>query len=670
MIFHYLINSILVIQVIMLVFYIVLFVLNKAQSHPKLRLISITAVNIAVLSLPKFYKNLSPTADKTNWLFILIDTLGDSIKMFVGEINTTDFTEFANTYKMFYVILLLGALIAITNTYLVADNIFRNRLKNRRLLKKRLTDTACDIVVGHSASALKYVQNHNASVLLVDDNVSKETVATMIDSKISVLHHNYSNGFFEHPFFNKTTRYNIICPKDEGNVLEYIDSFISYRSSHPDSTNFYLYVEIDSDMAETIRREIIDKSNSKTYITTFCSSELLARTFTEQHPITKYLPSEYIENAAIKPDTELYVYMLGFGKLSREIYRQLILRNQFVKYENGEYRILPVKYTIYDPSVDPDDEIINGISKDLAELDQSLHFPLPEAPFIAEAFSKSPTCHDVISRISSSLSAKNSYTYIIVNTDDDCRNIELGVKIKNRFCNNNNFHVFVKSVASYTEDCQTITYFGKGEDVFVHNVIVNDSLSQMAKKLHDIYLSKNMQSVPWDKLDSFTLCSNIQAALNLRVTLNLLGLDYAESSECKNLDLIEKRLNRENIRDFEDYFKKSTTNAIIAQEHTRWNAYHLLNGYLPLERDSITRDMSSTDKIKFITKKTITKRHATLTTYKGVGDVSYYLASLAGDGYTAKNYDYYQYDTNLLDTIKELFEEIGYSIIDKNQSNS
>ncbi len=667
MIFHYILNSMLVIQFIMVVFYIILFALNKAHNHTKLRFISITVANVVVQSLPKFYNNLSPNGEAENWFFILIDSIGDSIKMFVGEINTANFTDFANNYKMFYAVLILGTLIAITNTYLVADNIFRNKLKNRKLLKKRLSGTSCDIVVGHGTSAMKYVQNHNASVLLVDDKVSKETVSTMIDSKIAVLHHNISSGFFEHPFFNTTTRYNIICPSDQNNVLEYIDSFISYKDSHSDSSNFYLYVEIESEMAETIRREIIDKSSCKAYITTFCSSELLARTFTEKHPITKYLPCDYIENASIKPDTELNVYMLGFGKLSREIYRQLILGNQLMKYENGEYTLLPVNYKIFDPSADPDDEIISGIHQDLNELDESLYLPLPSVPFKAEVFSRSPSCHDVFSHIGKSLSTKNSYTYIIVNTDDDCRNIELGVKLKNRFCNNGNFHVFVKSEASYTEDGEKITYFGKGEDVFTHNVIVNDSLSKIAIKLHEIYLSKNVQSDPWDKLDYFTVFSNIHSALNLRVTLNLLGLDYEENGECKNLDLIEKRLNRESINTFEDYFKESSLNALIAQEHNRWNAYHLLSGFLPLERKAITKDPNCTTKIKFIIKDTVTKRHASLTTHRGIGELSHYLAELAGDGYTAKNYDYYQYDTNLIDTIEELFRELGYSIIDKRQ---
>ena len=35
-----------------------------------------------------------------------------------------------------------------------------------------------------------------------------------------------------------------------------------------------------------------------------------------------YLPKEYILDAAIKPNTKINVFMLGFGKLSREIYRQ------------------------------------------------------------------------------------------------------------------------------------------------------------------------------------------------------------------------------------------------------------------------------------------------------------------------------------------------------------
>ena len=69
------------------------------------------------------------------------------------------------------------------------------------------------------------------------------------------------------------------------------------------------------------------------FIDTFSTNELLARTFIEANPVTEYLPKEYIENAAIKTGTEISVFVLGFGTLGQEVYRQSVLNNQLVTFD-------------------------------------------------------------------------------------------------------------------------------------------------------------------------------------------------------------------------------------------------------------------------------------------------------------------------------------------------
>lgn len=659
--------SLLALQIIAIIVFAIIGIVNRSWERCQKGRLGVTAVlNFVLQVLPKLYNNAASGEGSTNHFFILFDSIGDAVKMFVAEVNVNDFAEFARQYKLFYCVFSLGFLMAIANTIVVAFILYRRIFKNRNLLKKRLRAPVCDVVVGTNAPALKYVQNNKNSVLLADDKVGKGTIANLMDSNIAVLHHNISNGFFTHSFFKKKSRYNIICIGNEYNVINYINSFIAYKNAHPKSTNFYLYVEIESDISESIRREIIDKSEYKSYIFTFCSNELLARTITEQHPFTKYLPREYIEKAAIKPDTKLNVYILGFGNLNRELYRQFIYRNQFVSFKKGEYNILPVNYYICDDSIDEDDEIISGFSKSIEELKKSDYIALPEPPFKAETIQSSPTCHSIISRIKDSIKAENSYTFIVVNTDDDCRNIELGVKLKNRFSDNNNFHIFIKTEATYAKDTETITYFGKGDDVLQHEVIVNDSLSKTAIKLHELYILKKMQSEPWDKLPYFKVISNIQAALNLRVVLNLLGLDYIADGKRENLDLIEKRLQRVPNTCLKDYFKQTNINAIIAQEHTRWTAFHILNEYLPLKTSAIVKTKKDNE-VSFITQKPEIKKHACITTHKGIGLLAEHLAKLAENGATPEQFETYQYDVILVETIKTLFEEFGHSIIDISQ---
>ena len=677
MLYFYLLHILLIVEILGIATLIYLYIKNKMSVYTKLRFAAITVVNTVVHAIPLFY-NERYSEEATNWMFNLLKAFTSAIEMFVGEVNTDDLQTLANDYGIFYNVIFCGLVLAVTNTLLTANNIFRNSIKNRKLLKARLSADHCDIVVGHNTAALEYVKSHESSILLVDDSVSKEAIADLTDQKIAVLRKNLANGFFIHPLFNKTTRYNIICPNNGNNVLEFVNSFVSYKNSHPNSSNFYLYVEIEADMAETIHREIIDKSKHEAYIITFCSTELLARRFVEKHPITRHLPCDYIENAAIKPETELNVYILGFDKLSRELYRQLILCNQLVTQKRGEYKPLPINYYICDNKVDPDEASMCGLADTLMSLKASEYFPIPDAPFAAEAIPCAPTSHEAITHIKKSLSRKNSYTYVIINTGDDCLNIEFGDKIKNLFYTSDNFRVFVKSDASYTQDNEFVTYFGKVEDVFCHDVIVNDAQSIIAKKLNEVYFSKNegtkindqikaIAEKKWEKLSYFKLFSNIHQALNLRVILNLLKLDYIEDGKCSNLHLINERLQLQKSYTYEDYFKPSIRNALIAQEHTRWNAYHLINGYLPLEKNAVVVKSRNDNDVSLVTQIPALKRHACITTYMGLDKLSTHLAALAGNDHTPADHDYYQYDISLAEAIEDLFKELGYSIVDKEE---
>ena len=167
----------------------------------------------------------------------------------------------------------------------------------------------------------------------------------------------------------------------------------------------------------------------------------------------------------------------------------------------------------------------------------------------------------------------------------------------------------------------------------------------------------------WINQSYFSMYSNIYSALSLRIKLNLLGLDYVADGKKENLELISQRYN-EGLRK-ESYFVRSRRNALLAQEHARWNAYHLLNEFMPLRKDDITYQVND-DKIKFSIKDMDAKKHACLTTFKGLDELSIYLAKKASkilDKEVSKEeYDYYIYDEALIRSARELLEELGYSV--------
>lgn len=668
---------ILIIEAVLLLAFVVGRFKKRRFNETALFIGAVLVVNFSLYLVPYLYGVLE-LGDESNIIVGLIGCLGSSIQLFVGEPEVEAIAEFTNVFAHFSVAYMLGVLIALLTTVSTAIEAFSTSIVNGFRLAKTLKKDSCDIVVGNGAKALHYAKTCNA-VLLLDD-VDKETVKELIEDGYAVLRKGFTVQLLGSRQFNAATRYNIVCTEAE-KTLDYIDTFITYKKAETNAKNIYLYVELEGEKAETVRREIIEKNEMEAFIDTFSTSELLARTFIEANPVTKYLPKEYIENAAIKTGTEISVFVLGFGTLGQEIYRQSVLNNQLVTFD-GEYKVLPISYYLCDMGIDATEWNIGGLPEALGELNAAEYFPLPEMPFKTNAIDRTPASREVLTAIKKQVQKDNNYTLVIIDTDEDCRNIEIGAKLKTMLFGSENYHIFVRSETAYTEDDEIVTYFGNSEDVFNHDVIVNDSLSAMAKKLNKVYTAQYADAEErnrsdfahyiqekaekdWQGLDYFTLYSNIYSAMNLRTKLNLLGLDYVKDGNGANTALIGERHGHKGEYAYSEYFTPSVHNALIAQEHARWNAYHLLSEYLPLDKNGITVKSQDGKKVRFNVKNTAAKKHACLTTYSGLNDLSAYLAQKAGNGCTAADYDYYIYDEMLITSAEELLTSLGYSVIEK-----
>jgi hypothetical protein len=152
--------------------------------------------------------------------------------------------------------------------------------------------------------------------------------------------------------------------------------------------------------------------------------------------------------------------------------------------------VLPINYFLCDENVNPDDWNINGLKDALGELSREDYFELPEVPFNAEIVGKSPCSREVLTRIKKQAEKPCGYTFVIIDTEEDCLNIELGTKIKSMLFGMENYHIFVQSEVSFVENDDFVTYFGKRTEIFNHDVIVNDSLSVIAKKLNEVYTGR------------------------------------------------------------------------------------------------------------------------------------------------------------------------------------
>ena len=669
---------ILIVEILLLVGFVIGRFKKKQINETVVFIATVFVVNFSMHLLPFLY-NVIELGEQTNIPFGLLGCFGSAMMLFVGEPNVEAVAGFANVFTVFAVAYVLGVLIALLTTISTAIEVFSNTIINGFRVAKALKKESCDIVVGNSPKALHYAKTCN-TVLLIDDSISKDCVKELIGDGYAVLHKGFTEQLLASRQFNTATRYNIVCPSSE-KALDYVEAFIAYKKAETNAKHTHLYVEMNGTEAETVRREIVEKNGMEEYIDTFSTNELLARTFTHANPVTGYLPKEYIEDAAIKQGTEISVFVLGFGTLGQEVYRQSVLNNQLVTFD-GEYKVLPINYYLCDTGIDATEWNIGGLPEALSELNAAEYFPLPELPFKTSVIDRIPASREVLTAIRKQVQKDTSYALIIIDTDGDCRNIEIGAKLKTMLFGSENYHIFVRSEAAYTEDDEIVTYFGNSEDVFNHDVIVNDSLSAMAKKLNEVYTAQyagaeernrpdfaqyiqQKAEKDWNSFDYFTLYSNIYSAMNLRTKLNLLGLDYVKDGNGANTALIDERHGHKGEYAYSEYFTPSVRNALIAQEHARWNAYHLLSEYLPLDKNGITLKSGDGKKVRFNVKNTAAKKHACLTTYNGLNDLSAYLAQKASNGCTAADYDYYIYDEMLITSVEELLTSLGYSVIEK-----
>ena len=640
--------------------------------------IAVFAINLASHAVPFFYDVLVLEQPR-HYILGLLNCFGAALQVFFGQFNAESASAFAEAVPLFAVVYPLGVGMAVLATVSTAIELFSRTVRNRFRLSKALRNASCDIVVGHSEDALTYAKNA-AAVVLLDDSVSRESATALMDDGYVIWRKAFTKALFQSHRLRATTRYHIICFGGE-QALSSLDTFIAYKQTQTDAKSIRLHVEVNEEQAETVRREIIEKSGFEAWIDIFCTNELLARTFTEEHPITQYLPSAWIDNAAIRPNVAIHVFLLGFGKRGRELYRQSVLNNQLVTWEGDSYVSLPIHYHLCDHGIDTDLWEIDGVKDALTELTAADGFPLPSLPCETEVIDKVPSSREVLSRIKKAVQSKDSFSVILIDTDDDCRNIEIGAKLKFLLMGSDNFHLFIHSEFSFTEDEALLSYFGKRDHLFTHEVIVNDSLSVMARKLHEIYTAQYADSErarpdfaeyirkkaaeEWERMDYFTMYSNIYAAMNLRLKLHLLGLTYQKDGKGEQLSLLRERYPQGDTPAYDAYFTPSVRNAMIAQEHARWNAYHLLGEYLPLPKRGISVKSREGNTVRFLIKNTAAKQHACLTTYQGLHELSSYLAAQAGGTHTAADYDYYIYDEMLLTSAEEWLRELGYSVTER-----
>ena len=645
-------------------------------------------LNLAIYIVPYIYSIVVAGKD-TNAIYGVWECISNAVKHFFGEVTTSAVLDYAKDHSLYAFTFSTGAVLAMAAMISTALMFFRVKIRNYLRLSAALKAPDCDIVVGTGDAALTYARNNKNVVVMPYSSDACTDETELMEEGYAVIETSFSKRFLESHYLNTSTRYNFIIIDQNNKFINYINTFISYSDSAKERKNIYLYIETDNSAIDIMRREVLENNKYRRYITLFSRNELLARELAEKHPVTQYLPKEFMdEDTSVKADKKINVVIAGFGELNKEVYRQFVMNNQLVTYKNNEYCAFPLNYYIYDDNARFDIWDIEGVQNALIRLEneKDSYFPLPELPCNTQCIKEAPGGQAALKEITGIISDKDAFTYVIIDVGDVYKNIEIMSRLRFLAGDVTNYKIVLRCESGIMEGISDGICYGDIDTIFTHDVIVNESLSIIAKKVNEIYVKMSVdipeddpkykdivqeKSVKsWEESTYFNICSNIYSALNLRLKLHLLGLDYVSDGKGENYNLIEKKyifgIKCENI---DEYFSKSTRNAMLAQEHLRWNAYHLLSEWRPMKKENIVVSDSLCLPPKFTTKDSAHKYHACLTTYAGLGELSAYLARNATDTgkgkFTPMNYDYCANDEMLILSAGDILSEAGFSVVER-----
>lgn len=578
----------------------------------------------------------------------------NSLKTFIFDADVFDYNlSFASKYNMYFAIYGLGIFMGAAMTLFTAVDTFKYFFINKIRLHKYI-NCSCDILIGNLELSKKYIKNSPNSILWLDSVSDKEEINSLITEGYVVVNKELSAKNINQ-LLNKYKKYNLIYFNEENrktvDVINVIEEYINmYNSSN---IRFYLDIlEYES--------SILLGNKFNNYINTFSKEELLIRKFVEENPLTKYLPNDFInKDTTLNKDKKINVLMIGFDNIQEELLKELILNNQFVTIKNDKYVNALVNYHLFD-NIKNESELDKWLEKRFKELkkNQKEYFELPEEIADIRFNNIDLNSFELIEMVSNIITEKNSYNYIFVSKNSLDSYCFVNKILEEITSNNVHFYLNIDNISSKNEN---ITLYGLNDEIINHDVIVNEKLNILAMHINGKYnsLEKEEYLNKWNELSLFTKKSNIYAALNLRFKLNLLGLNYKEGNNDE--DLIKEIIGDINLtNEFKYYQNKNLITGLIANEHARWNAFHLLNGYRPMKKKDIiiTKD-------KKVLKDNIKKEHACLTTYNGLNDLALFelRESLMFDNtLKIEDFDLYKYDLLLISVANSVLNELGLKV--------
>lgn len=603
----------------------------------------------------------------------VIESLGDSLKIFVFSMETKVFKDLVELYPIYYPVIAIAGVLAVSslviNTIGFVLKLFPYRHKIKSILK-----SDCDIVFGLSPKAIEY-QKNNPNTIIWSNEVSEEAYRNLVKNGIYIRKDRYDSPeliklILRQHKAKKQTHFILFDDFKDLPINKLIQTFknIEKNMSGENSTlftyfNVWLHIECRFEDIDLIRNNLVGKDidkDSKIHIVSFNYHELLARKFVIDNPMSLDIPRDKFETDSVilKPDTKINVVFLGFGKVGSALLKEMAIQYQFCKLGGKEsefpnrqkLQISQVNYYAYDfdESRVKREDLKFYFTKNYSTEFEGSSFGSIEKPWEFEIKKNYVGDESVREDIRGLVSKPNSYTYLIVSVGEDLENIKLAKSIAEEFSQyQDNFKTFVRvrSERNHISGLKQLTYFGEDKAVISRNTVHNFDLLLIAESVFNAYkdsikteedAEKEIAKKVENSVPVVEQYSNVEAAISIYQKLGLMGFYLKKVSE-DELGLSDKDVDQEtfverygdifkkdgeskkiikvNYNSFNDFFGNRGKHVLAFIEHSRWNAYYYLNGYKQLNISDFKYLSLENGETKIVHKDLCQKKHACLTDF-------------------------------------------------------
>ena len=364
----------------------------------------------------------------------------------------------------------------------------------------------------------------------------------------------------------------------------------------------------------------------------------------ERYPLVRFMDrgKDLNENGLVEESVELNVIMIGFGDTNQELFVSSTIVNQFVTGKQDEIpKMKTVNYYIYDKEPVETNKNLNHMAfrfeneflgaKKTGMIRENDYLSLPPDPSNNEFYQtdiNDQAFYEQLWQIMTS--KKRSVNVISIAHGGDLENIDLAQKLKAKVkeWNIGNIHLFVKIRKAENEsflgadDSGRVIVFGNEMEPFDMQGVFNDPLEKMSQRKHCMNAvarcrqkyrtecnEKNIELhslYEWHIYDPMKKKSSIYSVLSMRSKLLMMGLDYRKKGTGRqplrdngeyfavyakdDMPAVDQPSDTEKGKEIYDYrkpmskedFRTHTLRRNLAvQEHYRWNAFMICNGFVP-----------------------------------------------------------------------------------------